>query len=86
MVMVFLSDQLMGRVLIKRLKKLTFFSRTAVFVAYSLLALPAMTIAGAALLRYTVLEAFQEWMLPALALAFLLTGVLLSSRYNMRLK
>ncbi len=83
--MVFGSDYLMGRVLLRRLKKSNFLSRTVMFVLYSLLALPALTAAGAYLLREMILAPFKEQIALVMAVFFLFTGVLLSARYNMKM-
>lgn len=86
MLMVFASDLIMGRMLLRRLRKLDFVTRTLAFVLYALLALPAMTTLGAYLLRVLILEPFKEQILAALAIFFLIVGVLLSRRYNMKFR
>ncbi len=86
MLMLFTSDLIMGRVLLRRLKKSNFFTRTLVFVLYCLLALPAMTTGTAYLLRALLLTPLRKYIIVIIVLSFVVTGVILSLRYNMRMK
>lgn len=76
--MLFGGDLIMERILLRRLKRLTLLSRTLVFVLYGSLALPGLTLAGAAILRAVVLEPLKDWIALVLTISFLLTGILLS--------
>ena len=84
--MIFTGDYLIGNVLVRSLKKMDFISRTLVFVLIGLLIFPAFTTVGAFLLRELVLEPFKEWIILVLVIAFLFIGVLLSLRYNMKIR
>jgi hypothetical protein len=84
--MIFASDFIMGRVLIRRLRKLPFLTRTTFFLLYGLLVFPALTTLGAFSLRELVLNPFKEWIILVLAVAFIFIGILLSLRYNMKMK
>ncbi len=84
--MLFASDYIMERLLVRRLRKLNFISRTGLFIFYGLLILPIMTTIGALLLRTLALDPFKEWMILILVICFFLVGVLLSIRYNMKMK
>jgi hypothetical protein len=84
--MILASDVIMGRFLIKRLRKQGFVSRTFLFLLYGLLILPAFTTLGALLLRELVLNPFKEWIILVLVISFLFIGVFLSLRYNMKIK
>jgi hypothetical protein len=84
--MIFVSDYLFGHFLLRRLKKMAFITRTALFVLYGLVALPAMITLFATSLRVYLLEHFRNDILLVLAISFVLVGVLLSIRYNMRIR
>lgn len=86
MLMIFASDLIMGRFLLRRLKKTDFVTRTLAFILFALFALPAMTALGAYFLRVLVLEPFKKQLLVALAISFLIIGILLSTRYNMKFR
>ncbi len=83
---IFASDFIMEFILIGWLRKLGFVTRTAFFLLYALLALPALTTVGAYLLRTRVLDRYQGWLLLELAISFLVVGLLLSARYHMKMK
>jgi len=84
--MLFASDVIMGRFLLRRLRKSHFLTRTLLFVLYGIMVLPAMTVGGAYLLRELVLKPFRDGIIVVLAVCFLIIGVLLSLRYNMKMK
>ena len=83
--MFFGSDYIMEYLLKKSLKKLNFITRTIIFLLYGLLMLPALCTACAVFLQNSVLYPFQGWIVPVLGTFFLLCGILLSIRYNMKL-
>ncbi|HLC23905.1 MAG TPA: hypothetical protein VJL08_05645, partial [Dehalococcoidia bacterium] len=58
----------------------------SVFVVYGLVVLPGLTIAGASVLRIIVLEPLRGWLTLTLVVSFLIVGVLLSIKYNMKLR
>jgi FtsH-binding integral membrane protein len=84
--MIFAGDYIVGNLLIRKLKKMDFITRTFLFVIVGLLIFPGLTTLGALLLRSLVLERFKDWIILVLMIAFLLVGVLLSLRYNMKIK
>jgi hypothetical protein len=84
--MFFASDYIMEYFLKKSLKKMNFVARTIIFLFYGLLVLPALCTAGALFLQDAVLLPYQRWIVPVLLACFLFIGILLSIRYNMRLK
>ena len=84
--MLFASDYIMERLLIRRLRKVNFIARTFLFVLYGLLILPALTTIGALLLRVLALNPFKEWIILVLVICFFFVGVLLSIRYNIKMK
>ena len=84
--MIFVSDYIAGRLLIRRLRKLTFLVRTSIFLLYGLLIYPALTALGALVLRESVLSPFKEWLILLLVVFFLFIGILLSLRYNMKIR
>jgi hypothetical protein len=86
MIMVFVSDLIMGRLLLKRLREMGFISRTIIFVLYCLLVMPSLTVFGAMLIKSVALEPLKDWIILFLVVAFLLTGILLSLRYKMKVK
>jgi hypothetical protein len=84
--MFFASDYIMEYFLKKSLKRMNFVTRTVIFSLYGLIALPALCTACALLLQNAVLYPYQKWIVAILIASFLLVGILLSIRYNMRLK
>ncbi len=80
--MIFASDYLLRRFLIRRLKKQTFIARTSVFLFYGLLVFPVLTSAGAFVLRESALNPFKEWLILMLLVFFFVIGILLSFRYR----
>ncbi len=84
--MIFAGDFVMEFILIGWLRELGFINRTVFFLLYALVALPALTTLGAYLLRIRVLDRYQGWILVELAISCLIVGVLLSARYNMKMK
>ena len=84
--MIFASDYIMGRLLIQRLRKMTFLVRTSLFLLYGLFVFPTLTALGAFSLRELVLNPFKEWIILVLVLSFIFIGILLSIRYNMKIK
>jgi len=85
-VIAFTSDYIMEYFLKKSLKKMNFITRTIIFLFYGLLVLPALCTACALFLQNAVLYPYQKWIVAVLLASFLLVGILLSIRYNMRLK
>lgn len=84
--MFFGSDMIMERALIRRMRRMPFLTRTLVFVFYGLVILPALTISGAYVLRTILLEPLSDWLPLTLTISFLVIGLLLSVRYNMKLR
>jgi hypothetical protein len=84
--MILASDYIMERLLIRRLRKSTFLARTSLFLFYGLLVFPALTALGAFLLRELALNPFKEWIILVLVVSFFFIGVLLSVRYNMKIR
>jgi hypothetical protein len=84
--MIFTSDFIMGRLLIRRLRKMTFLVRTSLFLLYGLFVFPTLTVLGAFSLRDLVLDPFKEWIILVLVVSFFFIGILLSLRYNMKTK
>ena len=84
--MIFVSDYIIGNLLIRRLKKMGFITRTLLFVFFSLLILPSLTVLGALLLRNLVLDPFKDWIILVLMICFFLIGIFLSLKYNMKMK
>jgi hypothetical protein len=84
--MIFASDYIIGNLLIQKLRKMGFITRTGFFLLFGLLILPGLTAAGAFLLRDLVLDPFKEWIILVLVICFFLIGVFLSIRYNMKIK
>jgi hypothetical protein len=85
-VMIFVSDYLFSHFFLRRLKRMAFITRTALFVLYGLVVLPVMITLFATSLRVYLLEHFQNDILLVLIICFVLVGVLLSIRYNMRIR
>lgn len=86
MFMIFVSDLIMGRLFLKRLRKMSFLSRTFAFVLFWLVAMPGLTILSAMLLKSVLLGPMKNWIIIDLAVAFLFTGILLCLKYNMKIK
>ncbi len=84
--MAFASDYIMEYFLKKSLKKMNFVTRTIIFLFYGLLILPALCTACALFLQNTLLYPYQKWIVPVLLASFLFVGILLSIRYNMKVK
>lgn len=84
--MVFTSDFAAESFFKSKLKKMSFLSRTATFLLYGLLVLPAATAGVAALLRSLVLNPHQQWLIVILLGFFILIGVLLSWKYHVGTK
>jgi hypothetical protein len=84
--MIFAGDYLLGNVFVRSLKKMDFISRTFVFMLIGLIMFPALTTLGAYVLRELVLEPFKDWIILVLVITFLIVGILLSLRYNMKIK
>jgi asparagine N-glycosylation enzyme membrane subunit Stt3 len=84
--MIFASDYIIGNLLIRRLRKMGFVTRTCLFLLFGLLILPALTAIVAFLLRDLVIDPFKEWIILVLVICFFFIGVFLSIRYNMKIK
>jgi hypothetical protein len=84
--MFFGSDYIMEYFLKKSLKKMNFVTRTIIFLFYGLFALPALCTACAFFLQDAILYPYQNWIVPVLLASFLSVGILLSIRYNMKLR
>ena len=84
--MFFASDYIMEYFLRKSLKKMNFVTRTIIFLFYGLLVLPVLCTAGALFLRNAVLYPYQRWIVLVLLASFLFVGILLSIRYNMKVR
>lgn len=84
--MIFVSDYIMERLLIRRLRRLTFLARTCLFLLYGLFMFPTLTALGALVFREAVLNPFKEWIVLLLVVFFFFIGILLSIRYNMKIR
>ena len=84
--MVFISDYIMGSYMLKSLKRMNFLSRTFFFLVYGLLILPAMTTFGAFLLRNIALYPLKQSIILVLIASFFLVGVFFSIKYNIKMK
>jgi hypothetical protein len=84
--MFFVSDYIMEYFLKKGLKKMNFFTRTIIFLFYGLLVLPIICTACALFLQNSILYPYQRWIVPVLLACFLVVGMLLSIRYDMKVK
>lgn len=84
--MIFASDYMMERLLIRRLKRMSFLARTALFLGYGLFILPGLMTLIAHLLRELVLNPFKGWIILVMVLSFLFMGILLSIRYNIKMR
>ena len=84
--MIFASDYVMEHYFLRRLKKMDIVSRTFVFLLYGLLALPALTMLGALVLRVVALYPLQDWIIVVLLVSFFFIAILLSIRYNMKFR
>ena len=82
----FISDYIMELFLKKTLKKLNFVTRTIIFLFYGLLVLPALCTVCALFLQTAVLYPYQASIAMVLLASFLFVGILLSFRYNMKVK
>jgi hypothetical protein len=82
----FASDYIMEYFLKKSMKKMNFVTRTIIFLLYGLLVLPVLCTACALFLQNTVLYPYQKWIVLVLLASFLVVGILLSIRYNMKVK
>jgi hypothetical protein len=82
--MFFVSDYIMEYFLKKSLKKMNFLTRTIIFVLYGLLILPVLCAYCALLLQNSILYPYQRWIVIVLIASFLVIGILLSIRYNMK--
>jgi hypothetical protein len=83
--MFFGGDFLMVR-MVRHMRKMAFLTRTLVFIICGIVMLPGLTIAGAYLLRKEVLEPLKDRLILTLAVCFIIVGLLLSFKYNMKLK
>ncbi|MBI2853783.1 MAG: hypothetical protein HYX87_02540 [Chloroflexi bacterium] len=84
--MIFASDFVAEHFFIRRLKKMSFLSRTGVFLLYGLLVLPTATTLAALLLKRLILDPYKEWLILTLVGFFLIAGVMLSIRYNIKMR
>lgn len=84
-VMLFAGDYLTDKFLIKRIRKRNVVIRTTVFLSYVLLALPLVTVFSARMLAALVLEPVGGYLWALLAGFFLLSAVLLSLKYRMKM-
>ena len=84
--MFFASDYIMEYFLKKSLRKMSFVTRTIIFLFYGLLVLPVLCTACALFLQNAVFYPYQKWIVLVLLASFLFVGILLSIRYNMKIK
>jgi hypothetical protein len=84
-VMLFAGDYLTDRFLIKRIRKRNVLIRTTVFLSYVLLALPLLTVFSARAMAALVLAPLGGYAWVLLAGFFLLSAVLLSLKYRMKM-
>ncbi len=84
--MFFASDYIMEYLLKKSLKKINFVSRTIIFLLYGLIILPALCTACALFLQNAILYPYQRWIVLVLLASFLFVGIMLSIRYNMKIR
>ena len=81
----FAGDYLTDRFLIKRIRKRNVIIRTTIFLCYVLLALPLVTVFSARALAALVLAPLGGYVWVLLAGFFLLSGVLFSLKYRMKM-
>jgi hypothetical protein len=81
----FAGDYLTDKFLIKRIRKRNVMIRTTVFLCYVLLALPVATVLSARVLAALVLAPLGGYAWVLLAGFFLLSGVLFSLKYRMKM-
>jgi hypothetical protein len=81
----FSGDYLTDRFLIKRIRKRNVLIRTIVFLCYVLLALPLLTVFSARVLAALVLAPLGGYLWVLLAGFFMLSGVLVSLKYRMKI-
>jgi len=84
--MFFISDYIMEFFLKKSLKKINFVTRTIIFILYGLIVLPGLCAVCALFLQNAVLYPYQRWIVLVLLAFFLFVGILLSLRYNMKVR
>jgi len=65
---------------------MNFVTRTIIFLFYGLLVLPVLCTACALFLHNAVLYPYQGWIVLVLLVSFLFVGIMLSIRYNMKVK
>jgi FtsH-binding integral membrane protein len=82
----FASDYIMEYFLKKSLKRMNFVTRTIIFLIYGLLILPVLSTVCALFLQNSVLYPLQGWIVMVLLASFLLVGILLNIRYNMKVR
>ena len=82
----FASDYIMEYFLKKSLKRMNFVTRTIIFLIYGLLILPVLSTVCALFLQNSVLYPLQRWIVMVLLASFLLVGILLNIRYNMKVR
>lgn len=78
------GDYVIGRFILRRIRKYNILVRTALFSLYAILLLPLLIVVITTFFTTTVLEPFQDSLLPVLALSFFLVGILLTLRYHMK--
>jgi peptidoglycan/LPS O-acetylase OafA/YrhL len=83
--MLFAGDYLTEVLIIKNIRNRNLLARTGLFLGYTLLALPMLTVASARALESLVLEPLQGYLWILLLVFFLFSGVLLSLKYRMKL-
>ncbi len=83
--MLFVGDYIIGKMLIRRLRRMDFVSRTVIFLLCGLVALPGLTALGAQAFRDWVLAPYKDWIIVILSLYFLFVGIVLSIKYNMKM-
>ena len=81
----FAGDYLTDTLLIKRIRNRNVMIRTTIFLCYVLLALPLMTVFSARVLAALVLAPLGGYAWVLLAGFFLLSAVLLSMKYRMKM-
>lgn len=84
--MLLVGDYVIGRLVIRRLRKHSLLVRAGLFLGYALFMLPFLIIAITAIFTTVVLEPFKDSLLPVVVVSFLLVGILLTIRYHMKWK
>lgn len=86
MLMIFAGDYIMELLVKNGLRKMNFIARTIIFILYGLIVIPALSTICAVFLQDAVLYPYKSHILLVVIISFVVVGILLSVRYNMKLK